>query len=685
MSANEQPSDEGPTYTAVDIANADKFAEYNMRIRMLSKMHDRAPHLMSWLNVTWRPATDDDFYVPESLADSCRVLKVEYTKSFCDMINCQSMKQQGPCTPGEAPSWYRVGDDSWDVQCQAACFNTSRKATYDSNGKRVADVPWVNYHNGLCRLVPPTASAMEKTFYRSEARFETRVNDMPTGFSRIKNNEPHSCGFTYRNNPTYCSYFDLHWVAATEDCKQTGLEYVVDAVIGMSFINTIRSSIRVFLGSGKPFPEPTGLPGPPAPVPPDKYRVDGWRKNINTGFTLPDVVDPVPKSGGSARSRRSLDRQPSVDMSSRVSRDPALAARNAERRAAERLARHTQSGRRKREADDETDATFPRAPDQLTLEEVVKRIVTGIYNAVQDPNTLVAIGLNYATDKALSILKKSMLKVASRMSSYLARGALQFGSELGVKVVVGSVRSLSLRVVTSFALRVGAKAVLALAKLLAAASSVIGWVLVVIGLFDLAFGIWDPFNYGKMLPPEWPRDAMKANEQALTQQFGASDPSYGVDELAKQLLTDEEFWELQIASMFDRAAYLNALVVNSEGSVIDKGQLVNTGSLPNDMFERFGNEADAQQYRFDPVTYRQDGERFHARTKLNGLLRTVTAIAFGVGAVAMFARFHLFALLAVVVAVICLCLSLASLQYDLLLDPYQRTFASFGQDAAATT
>lgn len=676
----------GVTYTAQDIANADKFAEYNLRVRMLSKMYERAPHLLSWIKVSWRPATDDDFYVPESLKNSARVLKVEYTDTFCRMINCQNMKEQDSCVPNELPSWYRVGDDAWDVQCQAACFNTARKVTYDAKGKRAPDVPWVNFHNGECRIVNPSATAMEKTFYRAEEKFELRVNDMPTGFSRIKNPEPHSCGYTYRNNPTYCSYFDMHWTPKTEECSQTGLEYVVDSVLGMALINNIRSVIRSTTNSGKPFDPPTGLPGPPQLNPPEMYTLRGWRKNINTDFRLPELVDPFPTestSDGEMNTRSKRSASETVSKDSEVFRK-SQARRETERRiAAEKFAavegdtddeyedrddEHT--GRKKRR---KRDIVKIIQSVKLNLDEVVQQIITAAYNSIHDPNTLASLGINFVTDTLIYKIRKTALTVAQKMTMYLGQGALRFaGGRLGLRVITGSVRSLGVRVISTFAVRVGAKAVLALAKLLVAAASVVGWILVVGGLIDLALGFWDPFNYKKMLPATWPKDAMNAYELALSLQYGKPDPSYGVDELAVVLLSEEEQWDLQMSSIFDRAAYLNSLVVNSEGSVIDKGQLVDTNSLPSELVERTSNSVAAAQYRFDETSFLADTKRFNYRMKLNAILNAAAVVAFALGTASLFVKFHIFAMILMIVAVICICFSIASAQYDLLLEPYVR-------------
>lgn len=67
-------------FTTKDKENASKFANYNDTIRALKAMYMKAPHIVSWLKIETRPATQQDYYFPDKLAPFARVITVTVTK-----------------------------------------------------------------------------------------------------------------------------------------------------------------------------------------------------------------------------------------------------------------------------------------------------------------------------------------------------------------------------------------------------------------------------------------------------------------------------------------------------------------------------------------------------------------------------------------------------------------------------
>lgn len=282
--------------TQKDIDNSGKFAEANNKIRLLRAVHKKVPHLASHLKYTVRAATDDDYYVPQALQASSKVVEVEITEKLCKLLSCNPATEKDMCTPEMKASYYYVGDDGWDIQCQPACFNTAAKQTFDDDtGLRSPDTPMLNFHDGKCRLVNSTMiSYLEKTYYRSSTHYENRLNDMPTGFSRYVDTEnPYGSGWQYKTNPTYCRYYDRHY-ESDGSCEMTFWEKVLDSFIGMSLINTVRSSIRMITNDGKPFDLPTDLPSLPAEIPAEFASVEQWRSNVDESFVVPDLIDTTP-------------------------------------------------------------------------------------------------------------------------------------------------------------------------------------------------------------------------------------------------------------------------------------------------------------------------------------------------------------------------------------------------------
>lgn len=230
----------------------------------------------------------------ETLIHACKVITVDITKKACDSISCNPTKEDDVCKPYENASYYYVGDDKFDLQCQPACFNTKQKKIYAPDGKQATETPFLNFNNGKCRYVPtPMVSYLEKSFYRSQTIYEKRVNDMPTGFSRIKSDNPFGSGFDYEFNKSYCGYYDLDFLE-NGNCGESWLGFLADSVIGMHFINAVKSVPGLIFNNNKPFDIPAGVPALPESIPKNK-TVDGWKNDINSEFIVPELIDTTPK------------------------------------------------------------------------------------------------------------------------------------------------------------------------------------------------------------------------------------------------------------------------------------------------------------------------------------------------------------------------------------------------------
>jgi hypothetical protein len=117
-------------------------------------MLQKAPHLTSHLAYTVKDATDQDLYIPHPLINASKVIKVEIGKELCELLSCNPAKEKEMCRPKDETSYYRVGDDGFDMLCQPACFNVSAKPTYNPDETQQPDMPMLNYHDNTCRLVP---------------------------------------------------------------------------------------------------------------------------------------------------------------------------------------------------------------------------------------------------------------------------------------------------------------------------------------------------------------------------------------------------------------------------------------------------------------------------------------------------------------------------------------------------
>lgn len=710
------------SYTEDDMAAANMFAESNTKIRMLRKMYEKSPHLVSWVKYTIRPATANDYYIPSTLVDAAKVVTVEMTEELCKLLSCTPVREKDPCPVNGVASYYYVGDDAYDVQCQPSCFHTATKITYNDDGSRAADVPQLNWHAGKCRIVNSSmVSYLEKTFYRSDTKYEIRVNDMPTGFSRIKvDDNPYGSGISYRTNSAYCGYYDRH-LEADGSCEMSKLEFLLDAVIGQTLINSVKSGVRMLINNNIPFALPSNLPKLPDKLDPI-HTLDGWRKNINTSFVLPDLIDTKPKAATAEtftasmkRKKRSLDSSNTDEEYDHEILHPDKETNDMIhfRRRAEllgdgsdlsnfmrvsmgmdvvktldkvvglndngdivgpmekpKISKKSNNNDKANAANDDDDDDNNNNPDEIPKDwtEKMKDMFVSLLKMLTEKDFYIQAGIDYITGKALDGLKALCKKVIEKLSRFLAKGLFDVTGSIGIKVLTSSIKSVTLRIVTTLVLRIGAKVAIAIAKLLAAVASVVGWILIGTMLLDLMFSFWDPFGYNNLFPPEMPKIVMENGELALRQAMASATADYEFDNLAAIILSEDELLEIQLESLIDRITYLDALVVNSEGSRIDKGNEIDVNAGNQNAMDAAQTQGMAQKVHWNTQEYENYNRKFMARVDTNKYCNYAAAAMILLSGIFAAARIPLLCIVFIIIALIIMALARFELQDDLVVD-----------------
>lgn len=625
------------SYTEDDLKAAEKFADSNHKIRLIQRLHKKVPHLTSWVKYKIRAASHDDYYVPFVLQQSAKVVTVEIGEKLCSLLSCNPIKEQDVCKPSDTASYYHVGDDAYDVQCQPACFNTSPQATYNEDGSRAADMYMLNWHGNSCRIVNSSlVSWLEKTNYRSETKYETRLNDMPTGFSRDISTNPFGSGFDYRTNKAYCNYYDRH-LEKDGSCAMSTWEFLLDALVGMQLINTIKSAIRQ-LNTNKPFDMPDNLPELPLIL--DKiHTVAGWKNNINSDFIVPDLIDTKPQQATKATAATQNTNDDSIHHFRQRAeiRNENLSGfmRHQSGIKSEKLPQS--SSRKKRSInktktliDDDNDGGGDNDDDDdgdkpnKEWYEKIDEMFISLLEMFTEEDVWLQFGIDHVTSVALSKIKSLCVKTVEKLSGYLAKGLFDVAGAIGQKVLVSGIKSVTMKIVTSMALRIGAKAAIMLAKLVGAVASIIGWILVGTMILDLMFSFWDPFGYNNLFPPEMPKTVSDQGELALRQALEAATADFTFDHFAAKILNEEEMIDLQLESLVDRLVYLDALVVNSEGSRIDKGDEFDISRGTQNDMDYAKQSGLAKRVRFDEKTYKTFNRKFMLRTEVNRYLNYAT-------------------------------------------------------------
>lgn len=582
-------------FTDADVQASNRFADTNTKIRTIRLLHQKAPHLASKLKYTVRDALPKDYYIPEAIKHACKVVDVELTEDLCRALSCNPTTESGMCKANMTASYYYVGDDSYDVQCQPACFNTAAKRTYNQDGSRVPDTPMLNYHSGKCRVVPSTmVSYLEKTFFRSDTVYENRKNDMPTGFSRTSSDNPYGCGLDYKTNATYCKYYD-RTLQEDGSCGLEWWEVGLDAVVGMSLVNTVKSSIRMLSNGRKPFALPSNLPELPAALE-SKYTVDGWKQNVNRSFVVPELIDTKPKSTTPHNTRL-------------VRRDTAT------RRTSAPPPQTTSTSYKSARVQDES----AKDKDEPSWIERMKEAMLGMLEqAFTDRSFWIQMGVGIVSDTMLGNLKTLCKKVIEKLSLSLVKRIPHMVSDVGANVLKAGLKSTCTKIVTGTVVRIASKTAIAVAKVTAAAVSVVGWLLMAATLLDILFTFWDPYGYNNMFPPTLPHDLIANGERAFRQAAESATVDYEFDNFASLVLSEEEMLSIQVESLLDRLVYLDSLVVNSDGTRIDKGETINlNGERVSALIEATHNQIMVQRVRFDPESYAEYNRDFLTRVQIN--------------------------------------------------------------------
>lgn len=575
-------------------------------------MNKKYPHIISHAEVSIRDATDDDYYRPAALIHCCKVIDIRITEKLCNLISCNSQKEMGTCSPKEEASFYRVGDDSFDIQCQPACFNIIPK----NNPKEITtDMPHLNFHKNECIILPPTVAYCEKPYYRSNNHFERRLNDMPTGFSR-EPDPTSTIGWKYKFNETYCEYFDEKLL----DNGNCGLAWynTIGDFLGLGFLKQINSSINV-LFTDKPFDIPTNLPPLPTQIP-NEYTLSGWKSNINEKFKIPEIIDTTPQAIKTVlHAKHSLEQQHQIFK--KMNKKP------------------------------------------------VKSIGTDFQNMIEDAlndmnfiEKLIAIfGVNHLAQEALEGVKSYCIKLIEKLGPIVGKEMLLLTESFGSKVLTEALSIACVNSAIRFSLMSVTTSALFLSKLAISAASVIGWILIIGVFVDLIFQFWDPFGYKNILPLESLDLFVHYGEQILRNQLNTDNPIFTFEMLASKLLTQDELMELNIGTFRDSLTYLNSLTVNSEGKFIDHGdEIIINGDLQS--FSDAYSRAHAKHLRFNLTNYNKFNESFEQQAKLNNKL-SISGILCGIFASVLYVfKLNVLAFMMIIIMIV----SFIMARYDLI-------------------
>lgn len=549
--------------TETDRSNAMKYAEQRGKLMKLKKLYEKFPHIAS--HIKWgvnKADLHNDYYYPTTFEKRAIVVDIELTEAVFNQVNCYPWRKEGPCTQTSEPEYIRIGDvDDFKVACAPACFNLKETIEYSEDGNQIPQFPNLEYVDGKLKMASSTSLWMEIPLVRSEDRFTEKINNFREGFTKVP--DPTKLyGFRYRYTDHYCQMFGAE--LSGEECKEPWYVMFLDAIIGKSFLFTVTEALSSTIAHTSPF---TPHDKDPPEIDKEYYSVKNWRKRIDQTFKIPDVEIEAPNERLTTSSN-------CINKSTKELLRKVLYAGRKDNKDIDVNTR--------RFIDELTCAPTPMKIKPMTYAEIVAllaalgigiesgNLAEFIFNYLKDPK----FWIGFSDTVLFRVLTFATEKLGTYFAKLAADTAVRIGEKLAVRMVENTMMVVLRRTMTSMMFTLGSRFMVTAGKILAQIESVVGFVLILTTILDFVLSFWDPYGFGNQFPPGYLVDFQKNMDFAFLKQIESSDPTVTFDIFASFLLSSEELLELGVGEFEYVYEYLNSLVVNSEGSRIDKGDQI---------------------------------------------------------------------------------------------------------------
>lgn len=575
-------------FTNTDLQNAIVYAEQRLKLETLHLLYKKYPNVASKLGVKVRNATLDDYYFNTSFQNRALWVDIEINERFCNFLACFPSKHKEACTPTDSAHLIRVGQqDNFTPVCQPSCFNLKEELSYDEDGTpqvQMLDLTW-NPHRQICAIESGTKTWMLLPEYRSSKMYERRLNDFSVGFD-MQSDVTTNSGYSFKMNEYYCNMFDDTFNG--RNCESSGWWFLADVLIGKALIQTLKAAIME--ATNTPYVQEPDFNIPDIG---EEYRVSNWKQDIdeidwpdpNFSFTDLEFQDQdfnvygVLTAAAAAattttttttrkladESKRKLFKnlissEKNIDNFKRLAMDEKIKLEN--------LAQQQQSKMTRGIGDPNLDYSRVEVVDQIN--EIIGSMLT-------DPALIASIGV----DVAAQILSKILKKLSKPLVAVMGRMMTQVPARIGAKIFQSTVLATISKVCVRMAFKTVSKVIVAMTKIIAQVSSVVGIILVVATVFDLIFTFWDPMGFNNKYPDGYLEIVQSEIDRALREQVDMNEPQMSFELLTAQLLTEDEYLENQMSVYIYILEYLDSLEVNSEGSRLDRGDIIEP-HLPED-------------------------------------------------------------------------------------------------------
>ncbi|ACO53467.1 p74 [Euproctis pseudoconspersa nucleopolyhedrovirus] len=538
------------TLTAVDFANASRYAAHQHRLRFIRRWRNKMPHIL--IDYEIRPATNDDYYVSPKLSRKAVAVKLTFSERGCNSMSCYPFSETAPADYN-TPFGYTQTSDVTVAYAQPACYNLDRAAATREGAENEVQAPELRYAADKCVLMDTMSKLyMNAPYFRTDEHLIKGVDDVP-GFNVTPNSDPlFPEMFTGRFNEAYCRRFGRS-LAANGGCSLQWWEHIIGFVLGDTIYvtfklmaNNVFSELRNF-DYTKPSPE---LPAKPPRVD-SSAAVAAWRSVRDTFVDLElekqfDEYETLDDLG--------IDHNTKLIYTAErgYSKTPFL--RRAEYRTPKRSAYEN---------------------DVVKFETTDEEIEQIIMQFLEDWSMLIGIWVSFGFDNVMDALKFALKKINSALIPSLKRMMLTTSRRVTAKLLGETYKAAVVHMFSRLAIKTVSAVAKALTKIAILASSVVGILLIALTITDLIFAIWDPFGYSNMFPRQFPEDLARSFLSAYFESMGETrDIVEFLPEYFDDLVEEDDTATLE--SLLDILDYVADLEINSNGQMLylDEGDVV---------------------------------------------------------------------------------------------------------------
>lgn len=661
------------SYTNKDLDNAITYSNNRYLLRLINKLYEKSPHLISHLKYSIQRADPEtDYYFSDSFKNKAIKVDVVIPEKLCMKLSCNPIKGETTCTRKDEPSYYGIGDEAnFQLRCQPSCFNLVDKPTVVEEGEEEeVQMVRLTYNNDYGCVILPTSSIWhENPFYRSSAVYEHRLNDLPAGFNQDTSDHSSFSQITYKYNKSYCDAFYDNWNEEKETCKPLWWERVLYAVVGEQITKLAKAGIISINSGFKSDYPPIDLPSPPDVEP--EWKLFGWSHDIDESFILPSTdfefsdtditplyreikVECTPLSRNiHEENMRLIEKikrnqgQISTDLRRKLESNYALVINGQELREVNKVKKHNTKARL------QLRSLTNKEQEDMDIVDYMSAIIGGLFASIFTPDFWVDIGIGIVSDVILDEVKVIFRQLANDIIPKLTVKILEASGSVLTKVFANSIISTVTQTFSKIMIKTVSKVMIQLAKITAEIASVVGVILAILTIFDLLLSLWDPLGFNNKFDEEILRTVTSSSDVSLRQSLGVAIPKMTFSLMANMMLSPEEIIDQSLNCYKYIYEYLNSLDVNSEGSRIDKGPVMNIGDTNK---EDVNNASIVNSKLVTPQELR-DYEKNHAsRMQFYRRPRNIVVGLAVIATLFMFIDIPFMSLLVFVVMVIVICI-----------------------------